>query len=80
MLDEHAPPADTHRMTDAVSSIQQATVRSQIDVAVAKKAMDAQRATGDAAIALLQSAADVAKQTNAQGAARGAVGGVDTYA
>jgi hypothetical protein len=55
-------------------------VRSQIDVAVAKKAMDAQRATGDAAIALLQSAADVAKQTNAQGAARGAVGGVDTYA
>lgn len=66
-------------MTDAISSIQQATVRSQIDYAVAKKSLDAQRATGDAAIALLQSAADVAQQTNAQ-AARGAVGGVDTYA
>ena len=48
----------------AMSSISQAQVHSEISYAVARKSLDAARAQGDAAIALLQSAVEV--QQNAQ--------------
>lgn len=41
----------------ATSAIAQADTRSRISIAVAKKALDAQRSEGDAAVALLKAAA-----------------------
>lgn len=48
----------------AFSSISQAQVQSEVSYAVARKSLDAAKAQGDAALALLQSAAEV--QSNAQ--------------
>mgnify|MGYP001827524578 CR=1 FL=1 len=48
----------------AISSFSQAQVQQEVAYAVARKSLDAAKAQGDAAIALLQSAADV--QQNAQ--------------
>lgn len=48
----------------AFSAISQAQAQSQVSYAVARKSLDAAKAQGDAAIALLQSAAEV--QSNAQ--------------
>ena len=48
----------------AFSSISQAQVQSEIAFAVARKSLDSVKAQGDAALALLQSAAEV--QSNAQ--------------
>lgn len=48
----------------AFSAISQAQVQSQVSYAVARKSLDAAEAQGNAAIALLQSAAEV--QSNAQ--------------
>ncbi len=65
-------------MIDSISSVQQASLTSQIGYAVAKKSLDAQRAEGDAAIQLLKAAADVSKNQASQATARSAVGGIDT--
>lgn len=48
----------------AFSAISQAQVQSQVSYAVARKSLDQVKAQGDAAIALLQSAAEV--QSSAQ--------------
>ncbi|MFK7788929.1 MAG: hypothetical protein AB8C95_05460 [Phycisphaeraceae bacterium] len=48
----------------AISSFKQAQVQTEVSYAVARKSLDAAKAQGDAAIALLQSAVDV--QQNAQ--------------
>ena len=48
----------------AFSSISQAQVQSEIAFAVARKSLDSVKVQGDAALALLQSAAEV--QSNAQ--------------
>jgi len=48
----------------AISSFKQAQVQTEVSYAVARKSLDAAKAQGDAAIALLQSAAKV--QSNAQ--------------
>ena len=45
-------------------SIKQMDVQSQVSVAVAKKAMDTQKQQGDAAIALIQAAAETAQSGN----------------
>lgn len=56
---------DTHMPSiNAMSSISQAQVQSEVSYAVARKSLDAAKAQGDAVIALLQSAADI--QSNAQ--------------
>lgn len=62
----HAPawPDESFMDAAAASSISQAQVQSEVAFAVARKSLDAAKAQGDAAIALLQSAADV--QQNAQ--------------
>jgi len=59
-------PADDACMSDiaAASSIQQSQVHNEIAFAVARKSLDSARAQGDAALSLLQSAADL--QQNAQ--------------
>lgn len=46
---------------NAASAIQQSQIQNQVDVAVAKKSLDSQKAAGDAAVALIQSAAQVSK-------------------
>lgn len=58
--------ADEMDMSDAaaISSFSQAQVQTQVSYAVARTSLDAAKAQGDAAIALLQSAVDV--QQNAQ--------------
>ena len=48
----------------AFSAISQAQVQNDVAFAVARKSLDAAKAQGDAAISLLQSAADI--QQNAQ--------------
>lgn len=48
----------------AFSSLSQAQVQSEVAFAVARKSLDSMKAQGDAALALLESAADV--QQNAQ--------------
>ena len=48
----------------ALSSISQAQVQTEVAFAVARKSLDAAKAQGDAALALLRSAAEV--QQNAQ--------------
>lgn len=48
----------------AISSFQQSQVQTEVAYAVARKSLDAAKAQGDAAIALLQSAVEV--QQNAQ--------------
>ena len=57
-------------MTDisALSSFSQAQTAGQVRIAVAKKAIDSARAQGDAAIKLLESAAELQQQNNAAGA------------
>jgi hypothetical protein len=51
---------------EAASAIQQSKVANQISFAVAKKSLDAQKAQGQAAVALLQQVAKVSQQV-AQG-------------
>lgn len=51
----------------SVSQIQQANVQNQISIKVARKSLDVQQQQGDAAIALIKAAAEVAKQTGAGG-------------
>ncbi len=46
---------------DGANAIQQSQLKGKIDIAVAKKTLDAQREQGDAAIELLKSAAETAK-------------------
>ncbi|MGB1124319.1 MAG: hypothetical protein ACPG4Q_03855 [Phycisphaeraceae bacterium] len=48
----------------AFSAISQAQVQSEVAFAVARKSLDAAKAQGDAALSLLQAAADI--QQNAQ--------------
>ena len=48
----------------SVSAYQQALVAQQVNIATLAKANDAMKAQGEAAIALLQSAVDVATQTS----------------
>lgn len=48
----------------AFSEISQAQVQSEVAFAVARKSLDAAKAQGDAALSLLQAAADI--QQNAQ--------------
>ncbi|MEW4454261.1 MULTISPECIES: YjfB family protein [Bremerella] len=43
------------------SAIQQSQVKNQVDVAVAKKTLDAQKQIGDAAVQLIESAARISK-------------------
>lgn len=45
----------------ALSAISQARTKGQIDIAVAKKAQDAQKQTGQAVVGMLQSLANNAK-------------------
>jgi len=52
---------------DDAAAIKQVDVQSQVSIAVARKAMDTQKQQGDAAIALLQAAAETAQSTNAYG-------------
>ncbi|MBI1191364.1 MAG: putative motility protein [Tepidisphaera sp.] len=51
----------------SLSQIQQADVQNQISIKVARKTLDAEQQQGDAAIALIKAAAEVAKQTGAGG-------------
>jgi len=51
-------------MIGAISSMQQAQTQQQVAYAVARKALDNAKMQGDAAIALLQTAAEI--QQNAQ--------------
>jgi hypothetical protein len=55
-------------MTDAaaISSFSQAQVQTEVAFAVARKSLDAARAQGDAAIALLQSAVEVQQSAQQQ--------------
>ena len=46
------------------AAIKQMDVQSQVSIAVARKAMDTQKQQGDAAIALLQAAAETAQGGN----------------
>ncbi|MCE9605432.1 MAG: hypothetical protein K8U03_11090 [Planctomycetia bacterium] len=51
--------------TDAIGSVVQAKadmVSNQIGIAVARKSLDAQQLQGDAAVELLQTATEIAKQ------------------
>lgn len=43
------------------SAIQQSQVQNQVDIAVAKKSLDAQKLQGDAAVQLIESAARISK-------------------
>ncbi len=45
----------------AASNFQQAQIQSQVQTAVAKKGLDVARAQGDAAVSLIQQAADLQK-------------------
>lgn len=51
----------------------QQTVSDQVSVRVARKALDAQQQQGDAAVAMLDAAARLAKQLSGQASARGGV-------
>lgn len=51
----------------SASAIQQANIESQIATKVAVKAQDAQKAEGEAVIALLESAAASAEQSRVEG-------------
>jgi hypothetical protein len=45
----------------SLSAISQAQTKSQVDIAVAKKAQDSQKQTGEAVVGMLQALADSAK-------------------
>ena len=66
---------------NVASGIQQAKVMGQVQVAVAKKAMDTQRMQGAAAIQLLQAAAKTGAGAGDElvAAATGLGGSLDTY-
>lgn len=51
----------------ALSAISQAQVQSEVSYAVARKSLDAAKAQGDAAIALLQSVVEVQQSAQQQG-------------
>ncbi len=51
----------------SISESTQAQVQSQISVRVARKALDVQQEQGDAAVALIKAAANIAKETGAGG-------------
>lgn len=59
-----ARPDESSMDAAAASSISQAQVQTEIAFAIARKSLDGVKAQGDAALALLQSAAEV--QQNAQ--------------
>jgi hypothetical protein len=46
----------------AISSLAQAQTMQQVDMAVARKSLDATKAQGDAAVSLIQAAADLQQQ------------------
>lgn len=69
---DHAAMSDLS--INAASAIQQSQIKNQVDVAVAKKSLDVQKQAGEAAVALIQAAADTAK-ANAPRAGQGSVGG-----
>ena len=50
----------------AISSFQQSQVQTEVAYAVARKSLDAAKAQGDAAIALLQSAVEVQQNAKQQ--------------
>ncbi|MCG8510701.1 MAG: putative motility protein [Rhodospirillales bacterium] len=58
----------------ADASLSQAQVKQQVGVAVARKALDAAQAQGDAAVSLLQQAADLQGELNQSGGGGGSVG------
>ena len=55
----------------ALSQISQSATASEIQIRVAKKALDATKAQGDAAVALIQSAAKVQNQGRSYAASPG---------
>jgi len=55
----------------SISSMSAAEVGAKIDVAVARKALDTQKAMGDAAIDLLEGAKELAQQTGPDGRVSG---------
>lgn len=60
--------ADVSSMSDiaAISSLQQSQAQTEVAFAVARKALDNARAQGDAAISLLQSAAEIQQTAQQQ--------------
>jgi len=68
-------------LTSAISNIQQANITGDIQIAVAKKIMDAQKSDGNVALQLLQSASkSVGDAGDALAAAATGLGGQwDTY-
>ncbi len=69
-------------LTQAISGMQQAKVMSQIQVAVARKVMDSQKANGAAALKLLEAASNTTSKAGDAlvAAATGLGGEIDTYA
>ncbi len=68
-------------LIDAISGIQQAKVLGQVQTAVAKKILDAQKQNGDAMLELLNAASNGVSQAGdaLTAAATGLGGQVDTY-
>jgi hypothetical protein len=68
-------------LVNALSGIQQSKVMGQVQIAVAKKALDAQRMEGATAIKLLQAAAKTGEQSGDAlvAAATGLGGSLDVY-
>ena len=68
-------------LTSAITNFQQAGVTSQIQIAVAKKILDAQRADGNTALQLLESASNTSASSGDAlvAAATGLGGQLDTY-
>lgn len=68
-------------LTSAISGMQTAKIGSEIQIAVAKKMLDAQKMSGAAAIKLLESAASGPAEAGDAlvAAATGLGGAVDTY-
>ena len=70
---------DLH-LANMFSGLQQAKTAQEIQVRVAKKAMDAQRQEGNAVLQLLQSATQVGTAGDGAGRAAGLGRQVDVYA
>jgi hypothetical protein len=68
-------------LTSALSGIQTAKIGSEIQIAVAKKMLDAQKMNGAAAIRMLEAAANVPAQAGdaLAAAATGLGATIDTY-
>jgi hypothetical protein len=51
----------------SLSALSQAQTKNKVDVAVAKKTLDAQKQTGDAVVAMIAQAADQSKSQGTSG-------------